>query len=516
MQVLVHLIEKYGKNIWKPLEKYKFYTKYISKIQKKRTILFFFPLISESFLIFYVIFFKLKISALPIFLFISIFYMIIISFFSKFAPLIHDLCQKFIYIVAFPSLVFLTKTNSMQIYKQNFIISISTYILVFLHSNFSGLFFSFDIIYYIFSILPSDLYFLALLHFSILSLMNNIAFPSLNREEISLVSHALTGLLRNFIYFQTNLPCELFLILAFFGPIVAIWPAIPFLKEYVRITRISCYRRTRTMETKRIRYAIFSYFSIGISIFTMLQFGVKSYLTEHKNLIFWFINYVMHEKGSEIRQKILLWWMNCLIFTMLFIKIFLYAQKSKRQINNENERISSSKLNKRRKLFHGLVIIMFLPTLYLDPLFSNISFSITFALFCICEVIRILALPPYGIFLHSFLSQFTDERDNKGNIIVSYLYLLIGCACPLWLDFIGITLDEQNQYQLKLKAISGILCLGFGDSAASIIGKKFGRLHWPNSKKTVEGTFAFVLAVFFGGALVKYMCWVNDVIIQLS
>ncbi|KTW30291.1 hypothetical protein T552_00766 [Pneumocystis carinii B80] len=346
--------------------------------------------------------------------------------------------------------------------------------------------------------------------------MNSIAFPSLTEEEISLVSHALSGLLQNFIYFQTDLSHELFMVLAFFGPILIIWPAIPFLKEYIRITQISYCRRTHAMEARRIRYAIFSYFTIGISIFIMLQFGIKLYSTEHKNLIFWFINYLIYEKGSEIRQKILLWWMNCLIFTMLFIRIFFYAQKSKKQINHKNERISGSKLNKRRKLFHGLVIIMFLPTLYLDPLFSNISFSIAFSLFCICEVIRILALPPLGTFLHSFLSQFTDERDNKGNIIVSYLYLLIGCASPLWLDFVGITLDEQNQYQLKLKTISGILCLGFGDSVASIIGKKFGRLHWPNSKKTVEGTIAFVLAVLFGGVLVKYMGWVNDVIIWID
>ncbi|QSL64631.1 hypothetical protein MERGE_001932 [Pneumocystis wakefieldiae] len=455
-------------------------------------------------------------KAFSVFLFISTFYMVIIFFSSKFAPLIHDLCKKFVYIVGFPSLVFLIKTNSIQIYKQNIIISLTTFILVFLHSNFKGLFFSFDTIYYISSILPSDLYFSVLLHLSILSLINSIAFPSLTREEISLASHALTGLLRNFVYFHTNLPHELFLILAFFGPIVAICPAIPFLKEYVRITKISYYRRTRILEAKRIRYAIFSYFIIGISIFIILQFGVKLYLTGHRNLIFWFINYLLYEKDSKIRQKILLWWFNCLIFTMLFIKVFLYAQKSERPINHENERISGSKLDRRRKLFHGLVIIMFLPTLYLDPLFSNISFSIAFALFCVIEVIRILALPPYGIFLHLFLSQFTDERDNKGNIIVSYLYLLLGCACPLWLDFIGITLDEQNQYQLKLKAISGILCLGFGDSAASMIGKKFGRLHWPNSKKTVEGTFAFILAVLFGGALVKYMCWINDVIIWID
>lgn len=41
---------------------------------------------------------------------------------------------------------------------------------------------------------------------------------------------------------------------------------------------------------------------------------------------------------------------------------------------------------------------------------------------------------------------------------------------------------------------SGVISVGIGDSAASIIGSKFGKMHWPGSPKTLEGTLAFILS----------------------
>lgn len=53
-------------------------------------------------------------------------------------------------------------------------------------------------------------------------------------------------------------------------------------------------------------------------------------------------------------------------------------------------------------------------------------------------------------------------------------------------------------------SLSGILSLGFGDAAASLVGKRFGRCHWPGTKKTVEGTLAFIIAVFMSSSLIIY------------
>ena len=46
-------------------------------------------------------------------------------------------------------------------------------------------------------------------------------------------------------------------------------------------------------------------------------------------------------------------------------------------------------------------------------------------------------------------------------------------------------------------AYSGVILLGIGDSAASIIGIRYGTIKWPNTNKTVEGTLAFIVSVLF-------------------
>jgi dolichol kinase len=55
-----------------------------------------------------------------------------------------------------------------------------------------------------------------------------------------------------------------------------------------------------------------------------------------------------------------------------------------------------------------------------------------------------------------------------------------------------------------LASLSGILSLGFGDAAASLIGKRFGQYRWPGTKKTVEGTLAFIVAVFSSSFVIVY------------
>ena len=42
--------------------------------------------------------------------------------------------------------------------------------------------------------------------------------------------------------------------------------------------------------------------------------------------------------------------------------------------------------------------------------------------------------------------------------------------------------------------MSGVISIGIGDSAASIVGSKFGRFKFPGSPKTFEGTLASVLS----------------------
>ncbi|GAA6024759.1 hypothetical protein JCM10207_008888 [Rhodosporidiobolus poonsookiae] len=139
-------------------------------------------------------------------------------------------------------------------------------------------------------------------------------------------------------------------------------------------------------------------------------------------------------------------------------------------------------LNMRRKFFHALAVLMFVPGIAVDPAFTSLSFSLAFTLFTFAEYARFFAVYPLGAPLHIFFTEFVDAKD-AGPVVVSHFYLLTGCAGGLWLEGKGI-----NRF-------TGVLVLGIGDSMASIIGKLLGRHRWPGTPKTVEGTLALILSV---------------------
>ncbi|KAG0006681.1 hypothetical protein BGZ65_005236, partial [Modicella reniformis] len=127
--------------------------------------------------------------------------------------------------------------------------------------------------------------------------------------------------------------------------------------------------------------------------------------------------------------------------------------------------------------------------------FMHIAFSVGLAALIFLEYIRYFAVVPFGKEIHLFLVGFLDARDC-GPIILSHLYLLMGCAAPVWLA-------EQN----ILAGLSGIFALGVGDAMASIVGKRFGRHRWPGTVKTVEGTVAFVASVMFAAGAIFLGMW---------
>ncbi|KAK4697957.1 hypothetical protein P7C71_g199, partial [Lecanoromycetidae sp. Uapishka_2] len=47
--------------------------------------------------------------------------------------------------------------------------------------------------------------------------------------------------------------------------------------------------------------------------------------------------------------------------------------------------------------------------------------------------------------------------------------------------------------------VAGVVCVGMGDAAASLIGRRFGRRRWCwSGGKSLEGSLAFAVAVILG------------------
>ena len=148
----------------------------------------------------------------------------------------------------------------------------------------------------------------------------------------------------------------------------------------------------------------------------------------------------------------------------------------------------------QRKLFHFLSFALFAPALQLLPA-GMLAFSLGVALgiLVILELLRCVAATLVGAAVAEFMGSFLDGRDT-GYAILTHIYLLVGCALPIWLEGAeGGPSDEQRRV-LMTPAI-GILALCVVDSLAAVVGSTLGRRRWPGSRKTVEGTAAAVVGL---------------------
>ncbi|KAG9651325.1 hypothetical protein KCU95_g17771, partial [Aureobasidium melanogenum] len=170
----------------------------------------------------------------------------------------------------------------------------------------------------------------------------------------------------------------------------------------------------------------------------------------------------------------------------------------------------------RRKVFHAVMVTMLLPSIFVDPCFCSLALGIVLAIFLILEIIRAGQVPPLGIAIGQFVAPYVDGRDLRGPMVVSHVFLLIGCAIPLWLSLAGIGRTKSGRWpgweteneSREVAMVAGVICVGMGDAAASLIGRRFGRCKWPwIGGKSLEGSGAFAIAVTIGLLFAK--AWVR-------
>ncbi|KAL2760678.1 hypothetical protein ACRALDRAFT_1046169 [Sodiomyces alcalophilus JCM 7366] len=174
----------------------------------------------------------------------------------------------------------------------------------------------------------------------------------------------------------------------------------------------------------------------------------------------------------------------------------------------------------RRKVFHFMMVAMFLPATYVDPIFAALALSFALAIFLTLDLLRASQLPPLSRPIAFFLTPYVDGRDYKGPVVISHIFLLIGCAIPLWLTLGtlprtgtgtgagtrtvpgGERDDPLYGWEVatrEVSMVSGVVCVGLGDAAASLIGRRYGHRKWLwGGGKSIEGSAAFAVAVFAG------------------
>ena len=168
----------------------------------------------------------------------------------------------------------------------------------------------------------------------------------------------------------------------------------------------------------------------------------------------------------------------------------------------------------RRKVFHFMMVAMLLPATYVDPTFAAMALSLMLAIFLLLDLFRASQLPPLSKSLAYFLTPYVDGRDLKGPVVISHIFLLIGCAIPLWLSLGSLSRTGKGYLagwevpSREVSMVSGVICVGMGDAAASLIGRRYGRRKWVwGGGKSIEGSVAFATAV--GLALMLAKAWLR-------
>jgi dolichol kinase len=180
----------------------------------------------------------------------------------------------------------------------------------------------------------------------------------------------------------------------------------------------------------------------------------------------WFVQRITFSKTSHL--LLLLYWVTCLGIGLPLI-----------YLGSQSKRLTLIVI---RKLYHILALLMFAPALILEHDFTALSFGIATAFMLWLEYVRVCRVPPCGAFIHAFVRNFTDCRD-QGVFVLTHLYLLLGCAVPVWVS--------NDQVNAGLAPFAGVLILGAGDAACAIVGSTWGKTRWvSDGRKTVEGTLA--------------------------
>ena len=144
--------------------------------------------------------------------------------------------------------------------------------------------------------------------------------------------------------------------------------------------------------------------------------------------------------------------------------------------------------------------------------------AIAFAVMVVEEVVRCSAIPFLSERLQGFMSGFADDRD-AGPVFITHIALLLGIAIPMWLAIGGDSIIGSEpcsgvgccgregrrgaSASWLLISSGGLISLGLGDTAASVVGVLAGRTRLlAGSSKTLEGTLAGTAAMILGSIAV--------------
>ncbi|KAJ3066867.1 hypothetical protein HDU98_009888 [Podochytrium sp. JEL0797] len=211
-------------------------------------------------------------------------------------------------------------------------------------------------------------------------------------------------------------------------------------------------------------------------------------LPGHRDPFLWLVGFVIEQPVGRI--GLLVYWVLVVGVGVLLAVVQFGGVDS--AVGGGGGEVKSKKgltyLNFKRKYFHVLAIVMFVPGYLVDNKIMRLSFSVALSALILIEYIRVFTVWPFGHNISVFLRNFLDNKD-RGVFILSHFYLLLGCALTVYIDAMVEDGGRAGLY--------GVVALGVADACASVVGYRYGKVKWGGGGgKTVEGTVAFVGSMF--------------------
>jgi dolichol kinase/preprotein translocase subunit SecG len=252
---------------------------------------------------------------------------------------------------------------------------------------------------------------------------------------------------------------------------------------------------------------------------------------------------IFHHLHSMPRFIWLAYWIIVLICTIpisiIIAKKMISIQQQQQYNNDHNIKKKKERMTilivVARKYFHFIALLLFgLPTYY-SPSMMYLSYAIATALLIFMERLKFDYFRALSsstlrtgiatcndkdqpiekrlvgqqqrqssfISLDEFFQTFFDEKDlgaKEGGFVVTHIALIVGCAIPLWFQHHYLSMNN-NSSSLPSSLIHilmpylGIITLGAGDAVGAIYGSFYGKMRWPESKRSVEGSIAMLLSM---------------------
>ncbi|XP_053206143.1 dolichol kinase-like [Panonychus citri] len=160
-----------------------------------------------------------------------------------------------------------------------------------------------------------------------------------------------------------------------------------------------------------------------------------------------------------------------------------------------------------RKFFHLIVIPVYASGLKYDPPMLYFLSCCLLWILIVLETLRITDPENGGKAIVFFMERFKNDND-RGFITLTHIYLLIGLSLSLWIS--------PNIDKISFNFASGMITVAVGDTAAAIIGSRFGKHKWLNSNKSIEGTLGSILCQIIASILIKFYLKVSTNILVIT